>query len=192
MAKIAYIRVSTAQQNTELQHEAMPADIDKVFEEKVSGKSKERPQLKACLNYLRDGDELYVYSISRFARNTRDLLEMVEDLTARGVEFISLKEKVDTRTPQGKFILTVWGAMAEMEREQILERQADGISAAKARGAYTGRQPIKIDEKAFKKVYDSWKREEITAREAMNRLNLKPNTFYRRVKEYEEQLSQAD
>jgi DNA invertase Pin-like site-specific DNA recombinase len=186
MAKIAYIRVSTEHQNTDLQREAMPSDIEKVFEEKVSGKSKERPQLKACLTYLREGDELYVYSISRFARNTRDLLEMVEDLTARGVEFISLKEKVDTRTPQGKFILTVWGAMAEMEREQILERQADGIAVAKANGAYTGRQPIKVDEKEFKRVVSIWKKGEITAREAMNRLNLKPNTFYRRVKELEQ------
>ena len=186
MAKIAYIRVSTEHQNTDLQREAMPSDIEKVFEEKVSGKSKERPQLKACLTYLREGDELYVYSISRFARNTRDLLEMVEDLTARGVEFISLKEKVDTRTPQGKFILTVWGAMAEMEREQILERQADGIAVAKANGAYTGRQPIKVDEKEFKRVVSIWKKGEITAREAMSRLNLKPNTFYRRVKELEQ------
>ena len=186
MAKIAYIRVSTEHQNTDLQHEAMPSDIEKVFEEKVSGKSKERPQLKACLTYLREGDELYVYSISRFARNTCDLLEMVEDLTARGIEFISLKEKVDTRTPQGKFILTVWGAMAEMEREQILERQADGIAAAKERGAYTGRQPIKVNEKEFKRVVSIWKKGEITAREAMNRLNLKPNTFYRRVKELEQ------
>lgn len=185
MAKVAYIRVSTTHQNTALQHEAMPADIEKVFEEKVSGKSKERPRLKECLAYLREGDELYVYSISRFARNTRDLLEMVDELTAKGVEFISLKEKVDTRTPQGKFILTVWGAMAEMEREQILERQAEGIAVAKANNVYKGRQPIKVDEKAFKKVYESWKREEITAREAMNRLGLKPNTFYRRVKELE-------
>lgn len=185
MAKVAYIRVSTVQQNTAAQLEAMPADIDKIFEEKVSGKNKEREQLKACMAYLREGDELYVYSISRFARNTKDLLTLVEELTSRGVEFISLKEKVDTRTPQGKFILTVWGAMAEMEREQILERQADGIAAAKSRNVYKGRQPIKIDEKAFQRVVASWKREEITAREAMNRLGLKPNTFYRRVKEME-------
>lgn len=185
MAKVAYIRVSTEHQNTELQYNAMPADIDKFFEEKISGKSKDRPQLKECLKYLREGDELYVYSISRFARNTRDLLEMVEDLTARGVEFISLHESVDTRTPQGKFILTVWGAMAEMERGQLLERQADGIAAAKARGVYTGRQPIKVNEAEFKKVISVWKAGEITAREAMKRLSLKPNTFYRRVKELE-------
>ena len=186
MATIAYIRVSTEHQNTQLQREAMPADIETIFEEKVSGKSKERPALKECLKYVRKGDELYVYSISRFARNTRDLLEMVEDLTARGIEFISIKEKVDTRTAQGKFILTVWGAMAEMEREQILERQADGIAVAKANGAYTGRQPIKVDEKEFKRIVSIWKQGEITAREAMNRLNLKPNTFYRRVKELEQ------
>lgn len=187
MAKVAYIRVSTEGQNTQRQENQMPSDIEKTFIEKVSGKSQEgREQLKACISYLREGDTLYVESISRFARNTKDLLTMVEDLNKRGIEFVSLKEKVDTRTAQGKFVLTIWGAMAEMEREQILERQKEGIAIAKANGVYKGRQPIKVDEKAFEKVIGCWKREEITAIEAMKRLNLKPNTFYRRVKQWEE------
>jgi len=192
MAKVAYIRVSSEGQRTQRQENQMPADIDKTFIEKVSGKSKEgREQLKACLEYLREGDTLYVESISRFARNTKDLLTMVEDLNKRGIEFVSLKEQVDTRTAQGKFVLTIWGAMAEMEREQILERQREGIAIAKEQGVYKGRQPIKVDEKAFDRVVRSWKREEITAVEAMKRLNLKPNTFYRRVKQWEAAQEQA-
>lgn len=188
MAKVAYIRVSSVGQDTKRQENQMPQDIDKTFIEKVSGKSTQnREQLKACLAYLREGDTLYVESISRFARNTRDLLTMVEDLNARSIDFVSLKEKVDTRTPQGKFVLTIWGAMAEMEREQILERQKEGIEIAKQNGVYKGRQPIKVDEKQFEKVVRMWKNEEITAVEAMKRLNLKPNTFYRRVKKWEEE-----
>lgn len=186
MAKIAYVRVSTEEQNTASQIATLPEDIERVFEEKKSGKNCARPALQECLAYLRRGDELYVYSISRFARNTKDLLEMVEALNARGIEFISLKEKVDTRTPQGKFVLTIWGAMAEMEREQIRERQLDGITIAKEQGRYKGRQRIQVDEKEFKRIVSKWKREEITAREAMKKLGLKSNTFYRRVKELEQ------
>ena len=188
MAKVAYIRCSTQHQRTDRQEIQMPNDIDKTFIEKVSGKSVEdREQLKACLAYLREGDSLYVESISRFARNTKDLLTMVEDLNKRGIAFISLKEKIDTQTPQGKFVLTIWGAMAEMEREQILERQREGIELAKQRGAYKGRQPIKVDEKHFDKVVRMWKDGDITAVEAMKRLDLKPNTFYRRVKAWEQE-----
>ena len=188
MAKVAYLRCSTQHQSTMRQEIQMPTDIDKTFIEKVSGKSIEgREQLKACMAYLREGDTLYVESISRFARNTKDLLTMVEDLNNRGVAFISLKEKIGTTTPQGKFVLTIWGAMAEMEREQILERQREGIEIAKQRGAYKGRQPIKVDEKQFEKVVKMWKDGEITAVEAMKRLDLKPNTFYRRVKAMEKE-----
>lgn len=187
MAKVAYLRCSTQHQSTMRQEIQMPADIDKTFVEKVSGKSiQEREQLKACLAYLREGDTLYVESISRFARNTRDLLTMVEELNQKKVGFVSLKEQIDTQTPQGKFVLTIWGAMAEMEREQILERQREGIEIAKANGAYKGRQPIKVDEKHFEKVVKMWKDGDITAVEAMKRLDLKPNTFYRRVKAWEQ------
>lgn len=188
MAKVAYIRCSTEHQKTARQEVQMPADIDRFFIEKVSGKSIQgREQLKACLDYLREDDILYVESISRFARNTKDLLTMIEELNRKGVSFVSLKEQIDTQTPQGKFILTIWGAMAEMEREQILERQKEGIALAKARGAYKGRQPIKVDAKHFDKVVRLWKDGDITATEAMKRLDLKPNTFYRRVKAWEQE-----
>ena len=86
--------------------------------------------------------EVLVESISRFARNTKDLLELVEQLTAKGVEFISQKESIDTSTPTGKFMLTIFGAVAELEREYILQRQREGIAIAKEQGKYTGRKPV--------------------------------------------------
>ena len=133
------------------------------------------------MGYVRRGDVVIVESISRFARNTRDLLELIEQLTAKGVGFISQKEAIDTATPTGKFMLTVFGAVAELEREYILQRQREGIEIAKARGVYKGRKPISRPE--FPAAVARWRRGEITAVEAMRQLNMKPSTFYRKVKE---------
>lgn len=182
MARIGYIRVSTEEQNTARQETQMQ-DLDRLYIEKVSGKSIQRPELKKMMEYVREGDTVVVESISRFARNTKDLLSLVEELTQKGVAFVSLKESIDTATPQGQFMLTVFGAMAQLERDCILQRQREGIAIAKAEGKYKGRQPISVDEEAFKRECSLWRSGQITATEAMKRLNLKPNTFYRRVKE---------
>lgn len=182
MARIGYIRVSTEEQNTSRQEIQMQG-LDKLYIEKVSGKSIQRPELKKMLDYIREGDTVVVESISRFARNTKDLLSLVEMLTQKGVAFVSLKESIDTVTPQGQFMLTVFGAMAQLERDCILQRQREGIAIAKAEGKYKGRKPIPIDGDVFKQVCNLWRSGEITATAAMKRLNLKPNTFYRRVKE---------
>ena len=98
------------------------------------------------LDYVRKGDTVVVESISRFARNTRDLLDLVEQLSTKGVEFVSQKEAIDTSTATGKFMLTVFGAVAELEREYILQRQREGIAIAKEQGKYTGRKPIQHPE----------------------------------------------
>lgn len=135
------------------------------------------------MEYVRQGDTVIVESISRFARNTRDLLELVERLTAKGVEFVSKKEAIDTTTPTGKFMLTVFGAVSELEREYILQRQQEGIEIAKGQGKYKGRKPIQRPN--FNQVTALWYSGEITAREAMRRLDMKPSTFYRKVHEKE-------
>lgn len=181
---IGYVRVSTQEQNEQRQYIALQEkNVDKIFTDKASGKTADRAELKEMLSFVRDGDVVITESISRIARSTRDLLSIIDTLTQKNVEFISLKESIDTTTPQGKFMLTVFAAMAELERENILQRQKEGIAIAKAQGKYKGKPPIKIDEKTFKSVCIRWRKNEITATQAMKELNLKPNTFYRRVKE---------
>lgn len=182
---IGYVRVSSVDQNEARQTTALKEkQINKVFIDKKSGKNTDREALKEMLTFVRDGDTVITESIRRIARSTRDLLNIIDILTQKHVEFISLKESIDTTTPQGKFMLTVFAAMAELERENILQRQKEGITIAKAQGKYKGKPPIKIDEKALKAVCKRWREKEITATQAMKELNLKSNTFYRRVKEF--------
>jgi DNA invertase Pin-like site-specific DNA recombinase len=117
---IAYVRVSSADQNTARQLEALKNyNIDKYYEEKISGKDTNRPMLKAMLEFAREGDTVYIESISRLARNTLDFLKIVEQLTEKGIKLISLKESIDTSTPQGKFMLSVFAALSQLERDTI-------------------------------------------------------------------------
>ena len=181
--KVGYIRVSTVEQNTARQEILMEQlGVERIYIDKMSGKSKERPQLKAMLSFVRSGDTVIVESISRFARNTRDLLELVDFLTAKGVEFVSKKESIDTTTPAGKFMLTVFAAVAELERGYILDRQKEGIAVAKANGKYKGRKPTAVDEQLWNVLYDKWTVKEITATEFMHRVGMSKSAFYRRVK----------
>lgn len=182
--KIGYVRVSTTEQNTARQEVLMKdLGVDEIYIDKASGKNTDRPELQKMLDYVRKGDIVIVESISRFARNTKDLLELIETLNKKQVEFISKKENIDTSTPTGKFMLTVFGAVAELEREYILQRQAEGIAIAKQEGKYKGRKKIENDK--FEKVYRDWKADNITAVRAMELLGMKRNTFYRRVQEHE-------
>ncbi len=184
--KVGYIRVSTQEQNTARQEILMEQlGVEKIFIEKCSGKNANRPKLMEMMNFVREGDTVVVSEISRFARNTKDLLTLIDELTEKGVQFESQKEKIDTTTPTGQFMLTVFGAVSQLEREYTLSRQREGIEAKKANGGYRGRVPIDVDADQFEKEYKRWKSGEITARAAMTNLGLKPNTFYRRVKEYE-------
>lgn len=107
-------------------------------------------------------------------------MDLIEQLAAKEVEFVSKKEAIDTNTPTGKFMLTVFGAVAELEREYILQRQREGIAVAKAAGIYKGRKPIEHPE--FQKVVRQWRERRFTAVEAMKKLDMKPSTFYRKVK----------
>lgn len=186
--KVGYVRVSTEEQNTARQEIIMEQlGVEKVFIDKMSGKNTDRPQLNAMLDFVREGDVVVVESISRFARSTRDLLNLVNGLNDKQVDFISQKESIDTKTPQGKFMLTVFAAMAELERDQILQRQKEGIAAAKAAGKYKGRKPIEVDKDFLKTVHTQWYKNEITTAHAVKLLGLSRNTFYRRMWEYEEE-----
>jgi DNA invertase Pin-like site-specific DNA recombinase len=186
--KIGYVRVSTVEQNTARQEVLMEQlGVERVYVEKASGKSakkEDRPILEEMMNFIREGDTLVVESISRFARSTVDLLNLVARLEGKGVEFVSQKENIDTSTPQGKFMLTVFAALAQLEREQTKQRQAEGIAIAKAQGKYKGRKPIEIDEKVFDETYKRVIDGEMTNNYAMSKLGLKRNTYYKFVADY--------
>jgi len=154
MSKIGYIRVSSLEQKTDRQDAALSElGVERIFAEKISGKNADRPELKKMLDYIREGDTLYIESISRLARSTKDLLAIVSQLQEKKVELISLKEQIDTSTPQGRFVLTIFGALSELERENILQRQKEGIEVAKLKGKRFGRPKCEIP-KDWAKVID--------------------------------------
>lgn len=194
MAKIAYIRVSTKEQNTGRQYELLKERgivADKTYEEKVSGKNTDRPELKAMLAYVREGDTVYIESISRLARNTRDFLNIVELLQGKQVELVSLKESIDTATPTGKFMLSVFAALYQLERENTLQRQREGINLVledrkKGLDRPYGR-PRAVLSETFAGNYKLWKGGKLTAVDFMKKENLPRTTFYRLVKRYEKQ-----
>ena len=186
MSKIGYIRVSTEHQETARQQEIMDSyQVDRIFSEKLSGANTDHPQLRAMLDYVREGDTLYIESISRLGRSTKDLLNIIDTLIEKGVTLVSHKENIDTDTPAGKFMLTVFAALSQLEREQLKQRQREGIEIAKAQGKYTGRKPIPIDWTKFGQLYGEWKAKNITGRDFMRKMGLTANTFYRRIREYE-------
>jgi len=187
MARIAYIRVSTTEQNTARQKEAFKElKIDKYFEEKVSGKNiTDRPELQKMMDYVREGDIVFVESISRFGRSLTDLLGLIEKLNSKNVQFRSLKEgDIDTTTPTGKLVFSIFSSLAEFERETIRERQAEGIAIAKEAGKYKGRVRKKVDDSEFKFLYDKWQNGEIDKTNMAKRLFISIPTLDRRIKEY--------
>jgi len=186
---VAYIRVSSQDQNEQRQLEMMKDHgIEKYYTEKISGATKERPQLKEMFSFVREGDTVFIESFSRLARNTVDLLSLVKELSDKGVTLVSLKERIDTSTPQGKLMLTVFGALYEFERDLIKERQAEGIAVARMNNKQLGRPKIKITA-TFENAYKQWKQGKITAVKAMELSNLTKPTFYRLVKEYQSEHS---
>ena len=126
--------------------------------------------------------------LSRLGRSTRDLLNIIDVLQQKKVTLVSSKENIDTNTPQGRFVLSIFAALSELEREQTLQRQREGIAIAKSQGKYKGRQPISVDWENFAQLYEQWKSGRITAVEFRKRMKLNKNTFYRRVREYESKL----
>ncbi len=181
--RVAYIRVSTAEQNTARQELiARELGAERIYTEKISGKDTNRPQLQAMLDFVRDGDMVIVESYSRLARSTKDLLEIVESLNKKGVKFKSHKENIDTSTPQGKLMLTMFAGLAQFERECLLQRQREGIELAKAQGKYTGRPQKKLAD--LEDICKAVEKKEISITKASKLLGVSRSTFYRRYQIY--------
>ncbi len=186
--RVGYVRISTREQNTARQDVLMEElGVERIFTDRVSGKNMERPELRKMMDFVREGDVVIVDSISRFARNTRDLLDLTDTLKAKGVQFISQKEAIDTSTPTGIFMLTVFAALAQLERESILERQAEGIAIAKEEGRMTGRPQKAIEN--FSEVYCEVMQGRKPASQAARELDISRSTWYRRVNEYQKEIS---
>ena len=182
--KVAYVRVSSIEQNEARQVEAMQAHgIEKWFIEKISGKDTNRPKLQEMLEYVREGDTVYVHDFSRLARSTKDLLEIMEQLEAKKVNLVSNKEALDTGTPTGKLMLTMIGAINEFERQNLLERQREGIEIAKREGKFKGGQVKQIDDAAFRAAHDKYKNREITKVQFAEMLKISRPTLDKLLKE---------
>jgi len=181
--KIGYVRVSSIEQNEARQLEAFKdLELYKIFIEKLSAKDTNRPMLQNMLEYLREGDTVYIKDFSRLARSTKDLLNITESLEKQSVKLISLRESLDTSTATGRLMLTMIAAINAFERENLLERQREGIAIAKNAGKFKGRKPIERPEN-WNEVYSLYKNRTISGNEAIARLNLKRNTFYKFVNE---------
>lgn len=182
--KVAYVRVSTAEQNEARQVEALQAHgIERWFTEKISGKDANRPKLQEMLDFVREGDTIYIHDFSRLARSTKDLLEIIEQLQAKKVNLVSNKEALDTGTPTGKLMLTVIAAINEFERQNLLERQREGIEIAKREGKFRGGQVKQIEEAAFTAAYEKYQKREITKTEFAAMLKISRPTLDKLLKE---------
>lgn len=181
---LAYVRVSTVEQNEARQLEALKKyDIKKWFIDKASAKDTNRPELEKLLDYVREGDTIYIHSIDRLARNTLDLLNVAEGLIDKGVELVSIKDKFDFNSSTGKFLLVVLGAVAELERNIMRERQLEGVLIAKEQGKFKGRQPKKINEKKFYDLLEEVNKGYMTKVEMAEKLQISRSTLYRRLEE---------
>lgn len=181
---VNYIRVSSIDQNESRQVEALEKyNAERTFLEKISGKNTDRPQLKAMLEFVREGDTVVIHEFSRLARSTKDLLEIVETLDRKGVKLISNKENLDTSTPQGKMMMTMLGAIAEFERQQLLERQREGIAIAKREGKFKGRQVKQINEDLFARYYADYKLRKINKKQLAENLNISRPTLDKLLKD---------
>lgn len=185
---IAYVRVSSIDQNEARQKEALNKfNIEKWYIEKVSGKNTNRIKLQEMLDFSREGDTIYIHDLSRLARNTVDLLRIVELLNRKKIQLVSNKENIDSGTATGKLMLTMIGAINQFERENLRERQLEGIAIAKRNGKYKGRKKVRIDN--INEYYDRYKRHEINKVQIAKELNIHRATLDRLIGEYEKELN---
>ena len=183
MSKVAYVRVSTAEQNEARQREALAVQgIDKWFIEKASGKNTDRPEFQKMLDWVREGDTIYIHDLSRIARSTKDLLELLDVLREKGVALVSDKESIDTSTATGKLLVTMVAAINEFERANLLERQREGIAIAKRDGKYKGRKAVTVPD--LPRHYERWQRREVSKAALARELGISRPTLDRLFSDY--------
>ena len=174
---IGYARVSTQDQNSELQVDALEkAGAEQVFQLKFTGKLRERPELSQCLRTLRKGDVLVVWKLDRLARSLKDLVEIVQNLNDREIGFKSLTESIDTTSSGGRLVFHIFGALAEFEHDLIRERTKAGLQAARARGRKGGRRPA-MSESAIKKAAAMLSDPKITKKEVAQHFGVSRTTL---------------
>lgn len=184
MSKAAYVRVSTAEQNEARQREALAVrGIDKWFIEKASGKNTDRPEFQKMLDWVREGDTIYIHDLSRIARSTKDLLDLLDVLREKGVALVSDKESIDTSTATGKLLVTMVAAINEFERANLLERQREGIAIAKREGKYKGRKAVTVPD--LPRHYDRWQRREVSKAALARELGISRPTLDRLFSDYD-------
>ena len=183
MSKAAYVRVSTAEQNEARQREALAIrGIDKWFIEKASGKNTDRPEFQKMLDWVREGDTIYIHDLSRIARSTKDLLDLLDVLREKGVALVSDKESIDTSTATGKLLVTMVAAINEFERANLLERQREGIAIAKREGKYKGRKAVTVPD--LPRHYERYQRREVSKAALARELGISRPTLDKLFSDY--------
>ena len=176
---------STVDQNEDRQMEALKEEgCEKIYLDKLSGKDTNRPALKEMFSFIREGDIVLVTEFSKFSRSTRDLLDLVQQLFDKKVEFRSIKENVDTTTSSGKLVLTIFAGLAEFERNIILERQAEGIAITKMKGKQMGRKKAVVDEKKFIELYNGWKKGYYMQKKIMDECKISRSTMNKFIRQF--------
>ena len=175
-----YARVSTEAQNLDRQLDALEKyGVDKIYNEKMTGTKRDRPELEKMLERMTEGDTVVIESLSRLGRSTKDLIELVELFEKRGVHLVSLKEQIDTTTSTGKLLFTLMSAIAQFERDVIADRTREGLKAARARGHFGGRP--RFDDEKVRQAIKLYNTKEYSLREIEELTGVKKGTLYRRL-----------
>lgn len=180
--RIGYIRISKSDQNPDLQFDAInKEDCDKIFIDKASGTIEARPELDRLKSILRKGDTLVIWKLDRLSRSLKHLMDWMDFLEDNSIELKSTQDAIDTRTPMGKFIFHIFGALGQLEKDLIRERTMAGLSAARARGRVGGR-PNKLDSKKVKRLKQLYDRQEMTIKELCEWADISKATLYKYLK----------
>ena len=176
-----YARVSTEQQNLDRQLDMLQKyGVDFIYNEKMTGTKRNRPELEKLLERLTEGDTVVVESLSRLGRSTKALIWLMETFNSKGVNLVSLKESIDTTTSTGKLLFTLISALAQFERDVLADRTREGLAAARARGRKGGRKPIDSD--AVRKVVKLYKTGQYTVSEITELTGVKKTTLYKNLR----------